>query len=341
MNFSHVRYRLIILTNFFTFKKFFNLFLNFLEYKLKRSVLLSGPRSLNLELLNYCNLRCVACPTHVYSSKRKKRFLRLEKFEEVINKTEKLVYNFAIGGNGEITLIPGIEKYLSLAKEKRLFVCADTNFNCSRETIKRIYEAGINMVNISLDGINQGSYGKYRKGGNFQRVFDNMVCLISLKRKNRSFFPRVQWQYIVNRYNEGEVGKARKVAKELGVDEFRTELPFVPGGDHYFFEDYRELVNKISGEFSPRGWQYGIKNRVALLGCYQPFSELQVLCNGDIIPCCRLREKNIILGNIINEPLGQIWNNQKFIFFRKQLIEQGNSPHCAVCYQNMINYLKA
>ncbi|MBN1263812.1 MAG: SPASM domain-containing protein [Candidatus Pacebacteria bacterium] len=340
IKFSHLRYRLIILTRFLTIRRVSNLLLNQWEYLFRKARLRSLPRSLSLELTNICNLRCPSCPTHTQSSSRKRKIVTYRQFAYLVRKFKGFMYNFAIGANGEITIIPGIEKYVSLGRKNNLFITADTNLNCSRETIKKLFLAGINMVNISLDGTSQRSYGRYRIGGNFKRVFENMAYLVKLKRKNKSFFPIVQWQLIVNKFNESEVEKARKMAIQVGIDQFRTGLPFIPGGDDYFFGDNPKIVEQFSRRFLPTGSQYQIKDRVALLACYQPFSELQILNNGDVIPCCRLREKGVVLGNIFKKPLIRIWNNAGFIYFRRQLKKQGRRPHCAVCLKNMTDWQK-
>jgi radical SAM protein with 4Fe4S-binding SPASM domain len=265
--------------------------------------------------------------------------MTLREFNHVIKEVSNFVFNVALGGNGELTLIPKIDNYIASGYKNKLYVSADTNLNCSSGVVKRMFKAGIASVNISLDGTSQDSYGKYRIGGKFETVFNNMVLLASMKKKANSTLPYIQWQFIVNKYNEDEVEKAKVIAKETGV-ELRTSLPFIPGGDNYFFGDNPAVVKIIAKKFIPNNHRYRIMRRTDLLACYQPFSELQILSNGDIIPCCRLREKNVVMGNIFKQSLGEIWNNDLFRYFRKQLVKQGKRPHCLKCYHNMKEYYK-
>ena len=339
MTISEIKYRLYLLSGNIKAVKYVNLILNQIEYGLKINKLTSLPRSLNLELNNYCNLKCPSCPTNVNSSKRKKGQMSLLNARTIFNKIQKKVISVAFGGNGEITLLPDIGQYLISAKKSGLVVAAESNFNCDKKIIEQIFSSGLDIINISLDGATAETYEKYRKGGNFNQVVSNIVYLSQLKRKHAVVKPVIQWQMIVNKYNESEIGKVKNLYKSLGVNTLRMNLPFIPGGDHYFFKDNKKLVIQLSNEFLPENKKkYGIRRKKSLLTCYQPYSELQVLYNGTVIPCCRLREKNIIIGNLLSSSLEEIWNNDKFVFFRKQLKSQGKNKSCIKCYQNMVDF---
>lgn len=340
MNISQLRYRTTVILSAFTLKRFFNLVNNQIEYLQKKSILSGYPRSVSLELNNYCNLKCESCPTHINTSKRAKRHITIDELKIILEKLKGFNYNLSIGGNGEVTIVPKIEKYVELARKKNMFVFADTNFNCSKKVVYKLFKAGISMVNISLDGTTEKTYSTYRKGGSFKTVFANLLYLIDLKKKHKSIFPKIRWQFIINKYNEHEVEKAKQLAKQLKTIELRLNLPFVPGGDNFVFNENKQIVNKISEKFLPLSEKFRIKGNIDLLTCYQSFSELQILCNGDIVPCCRLREKNIIAGNIFSSELKDIWNNNMFQYFRKQLKNQGNCPDCLNCLKNMNKYLK-
>jgi len=336
---SEIKYRLYLLSGNIKAVKYVNLILNQIEYAFKKNKLISLPRSLNLELNNYCNLTCPSCPTNVNSSKRKKGQMGLSDARTIFNKIKEKVISVALGGNGEITLLRNIDHYIVSAKNTGLVIAAESNFNCDKKMIKKLFTSGPDIVNVSLDGATSKTYEKYRKGGNFDKVVNNMIYLSQLKKKNKTNKPVVQWQMIVNKYNEGEIDKVKQMYKSLGVNKLRLSLPFIPGGDHYFFQDNFEIVNRLSKEFFPKNKEkYGIRSETSLLTCYQPYSELQVLYNGTVIPCCRLREKNIIMGNLLKSPLEEIWNNSEFVFFRKQLKSQGKDKSCIKCYHNMENY---
>lgn len=337
---TKIKYRLIIIFKSSTPQRLFNLFINLFERISKRTRLISYPRSASIEFNNYCNLNCPACPTGVHTSLREKRTLGLSEFSQIVKQMSPWVLNMEIGTNGEVTLIPDLGMYIKDAKKNKIFVLADTNFNCDKEVVKKMYNAGIDMLNISLDGASQKIYSKYRVGGSFDIVYKNMSYILFLRRENESRFPLITWQFIVSKLNESELPKAREMAKWLGVDEFRTNATFIPGGDNYFFEENPETVKRISRRFLPQNLKYRINQKTYPLPCYQPFSEIQILCNGDVIPCCRLREKNIITGNILQTPLKEIWNNPVFVYFRKQLKDQRKKPSCSVCLKNMIDYQK-
>lgn len=84
---------------------------------------------------------------------------------------------------------------------------------------------------MSLDGVTQETYEKYRVRGNVAEVFADLRGLVAAKKALRSKTPFVEWQYIVFKHNEHEVEKARVLAEEIGVDLLRFVSPGVQPED--------------------------------------------------------------------------------------------------------------
>lgn len=306
-----------------------NLLRNTMEFRLGKTHLRSYPRNLNIEITNVCNLRCVACPTHVTTSARSKKFMSLADYKRIVDQVGRKTYLIDLGGNGEPTLVPHIGEMIRYAGSYRMFTRLSSNFNTSQEVMEELFKSGLMEINASIDGFSQGTYEKARTGGNFDLAISNLRYLASLR--GNALYPVIQWQFIPNRYNEHEIGAAKACAEEMGVD-FTLGQPFVPGGDAYFFQD-EEGVREFD-EFTPTNEELRIKDRQALLGCYQPFTELNVLVNGDVDPCCRLREQNVIIGNILRDSFEDIWNSDGFVYFRSQLVKQGSCKSCVACRRN-------
>jgi MoaA/NifB/PqqE/SkfB family radical SAM enzyme len=74
---------------------------------------------------------------------------------------------------------------------------------------------------VSCDGVDQESYGRYRVGGSFEQVLENLRWLVAHRRGRRPF---LVWQYLVMKHNEAQMARARELATEVGVD----LLLFVP-----------------------------------------------------------------------------------------------------------------
>jgi len=94
-----------------------------------------------------------------------------------------------------------------------------------------------------------------------------------------------------------------------------TAYKFIPDMTKEELHDYYKHGEKFVGNCSGckyASWSAGIKS------------------NGDVIP--HVRCYNIVFGNINNESILDIWNNQKYEDFRKVLSDNGGAlPACARC----------
>ena len=55
--------------------------------------------------------------------------------------------------------------------------------------------------------------------------------------------------------------------------------------------------------------------------CYRAFNSAIIEWNGTVRPCCADIEQLYDMGNVKDESFREIWNNKKYIDFRKQVFE--------------------
>jgi sulfatase maturation enzyme AslB (radical SAM superfamily) len=84
-------------------------------------------------------------------------------------------------------------------------------------------------MTCSIDGASAETYRVYRVRGNFDRVIANVAKINQWKVTYRSRYPLLQWQFVVFRYNEHELPKARVMAQELGMH-FAPKLSWTDTG---------------------------------------------------------------------------------------------------------------
>lgn len=72
--------------------------------------------------------------------------------------------------------------------------------------------------------------------------------------------------------------------------------------------------------------------------CVAPWLSLNINQNGDVQPCC-MSDK--VIGNVLKEDIGSIWNNDKMKEFRKCMIEQTPVNSCKSCYETEISGQKS
>ena len=90
------------------------------------------------------------------------------------------------------------------------------------------------------------------------------------------------------------------------------------------------MIDKYS-EWLPNDPQYNsydmdTKTRKKILEfCKKPWQEVMVNWNGDVFPCsCVHTEEKDRMGNIFEQEFEDIWNGEKYVAARKELLDQSN-----------------
>lgn len=144
------------------------------------------------EITNACNLNCVHCP-HTYISKQKSYKLRHMKFsiyKRIVDEVAQ--YKGAILRlvcDGEPMLHPRLLDMIVYAKKNNIQpICLITNGTLlSKKKSMNILNAGIDVIEISLDAVRKDTYESIRLGSSFKKVMDNTQRLIDLR--DRLKFP--------------------------------------------------------------------------------------------------------------------------------------------------------
>ncbi|MEO7158428.1 MAG: radical SAM protein, partial [Vicinamibacterales bacterium] len=96
----------------------------------------------------------------------------------------------------------------------------------TEEKVRQLARSGIDEVTFSIDGSSQENYVKYRQRGNFDQAIANLRAMLDERAKTGSDTPWVNWRYILFKWNDSddEMGRAREMAKEYGVDRLCWEI---------------------------------------------------------------------------------------------------------------------
>jgi len=172
-----------------------------------------------------CNLKCPGCLQGFHedpmSTEVGPYVFPYAWFEQMVGsiinnniKLNRIVYV----GRGEPTLnnrLPDMIKY-ARRQMPNLTMSMDTNSN---QPFKQEY-LFLNWINCSIDGSDQESYGKYRRGGQFNKALEFMRAGAELKRSLDASC-KIKWKYILFDTNDSDecLNRAQKIAVNLGIDE--------------------------------------------------------------------------------------------------------------------------
>ena len=293
------------------------------------------PFILNIEPGNICNLHCPLCPTGQGDASLSKGFISFELFKNIFSQLKEGLISVNLYSWGEpllnrdfINIIRYIKSY-----NKSIRVVTSTNLNIRDDRLLTdLILSGIDEIIVSCDGANAQSYSKYRVGGDFDLVMQNLRFLAQ-KKKELSKNNLIVWNFLVFKHNENEIEQAREMASSLGVS-FRVGLMRTSMKDEILKPHRDSIARDIN--WIPDNSMYSAYDKDACLPkkriktCRKPWGEITVNWDGKIFPCCAVYGDKYCLGDAKDSPIKEIWNNKMFISSRKEILNH-KIKGCTVC----------
>ncbi len=310
---------------------FINTLVSLLSYYLatilKKSFVWGYPPILMIEPTNLCNLKCPLCPSGKGDLKRRKGYLDLDLYKKVIDEIGNKSLMIILWNQGEPFLHKDIIEMIVYAKKYGLFVMISTNANIIPHP-EELVRSGLDNLIVSLDGVTQETYNKYRINGNINKVIDNSSALVAAKKKLNLRTPLIKWQFLVMKHNENEIDSLKKMAAKIGVD--TVVLKTVQIYEKSDIEEFLPLNDKyrrykIEGDdFTLRKT---IKNR-----CRRIFTQPVVNCDGEVAICCFDKDNELKIGNIADKSLWELWHSKAFNAVRNTILhDRKKIPICLNC----------
>lgn len=185
-------------------------------------VLRRQPRTVSLELTTKCNLACPLCPTHVVG--RRTNRLAEEHVDRVLA-AKRSLRTACLHVLGEPLLHPDVAGIVARLEERGIRTHFGTNGLDLERHARDLVEAGLSSISIAIDGHEPKSYGRYRVGGDFERVLAGVRALLAAQRDRPDARLHVQLQAIVFPYLEGAVGDVEQFLLGLGADSVVLKEP--------------------------------------------------------------------------------------------------------------------
>ncbi len=283
-------------------------------------ILFGKPWAASIEPTTSCNLRCPECPTGTQSLLRPKGNLELINFNQIVEKLSPNLIYLTLYFQGEPLLNPHFTDMIRLARKRRIFVATSTNGHyLNDENVSQIIGSGLNHLIISMDGLDQETYEKYRVKGNLQNVVEGMQRLVTARKSAKSNLPFIELQFIVMRHNQHQIAEMREFALKAGVDKVAFKTAQV-----YNFNPENSIIPTLDEKSRYRQLPDGsyiiakkIKNR-----CHRIWSSLVITWDGKVVPCCYDKDADHQVGNLLIEPLEKLWRNQISTAFRQKVLAQ-------------------
>ncbi|MEB2776539.1 radical SAM/SPASM domain-containing protein [Algoriphagus sp. D3-2-R+10] len=305
-----------------TFQKIINYALLAGSFQLSRiiqePILWGKPTTLSIEPTTSCNLRCPECPSGLRAFSRDTGMLQEEQFKKIIDQVRGHLTWLHLYFQGEPFLNPRFLEMVNYADSKGIFTSTSTNAHYLQEKqVNEVLQSGLKQLIVSMDGITQDIYEKYRVGGNLEKVQKGIKLLLSERKKSEQKFPRVVVQFLVTGQNEHQLSELKQWAKEMQVDELQLKTTQI-----YDFENGSELIPSGLGysRYVPVGnGKWKLKKKLENK-CWRMWQGAVATWDGKIVPCCFDKDAEYVMGELKSQSLATIWSSLPYQNFRKQLL---------------------
>ncbi len=313
-----------LFTRYFGVRKFFNAMGLFAQFGLlKNSRVMGYPLKLTLDPTSICQLRCPLCPTGQGAGGRSLGKMEFGNFKGLVDEMAPYLYEIDLNNWGEPFLNKDLVKMIEYSHGKRIRTSVNTNLNVglSEKGAAALVGSGLDVLYVSIDGITQKTYEKYRKKGNLGVVWDNLRLVSQTKKRLGVKRPEIVWQFLANRFNEGEVPKLEAVRKRLGVDRLVIGMLRSDMGKEIFTKD-KDKVESMQ-KWLPKDeelsrYDYSSKERkLRKKFCHFLWFVSVVNWNGSVSPCCGSYFEKLDFGNAFDKGFKAVWNNEKYMAGRK------------------------
>ncbi len=278
------------------------------------------PLTVSMELVNRCNLACKMCFTVNHQDPM--AWLHVEDIQRIM--AECKVHDLpaaVIGMGAEALVYKDVRRALETVREAGVMdVFLGTNGYLLNESLSEfLIDQRIARIEVSLDAATPETYEKIRGKPLLPQVEENLRTLIRLRRERGSKLPVIRLCFCVQKENVHE--QKAFLEKWQGLVDY---IDFQEMVDFDSVDALRQDTDHVRAEgekLTPLANTY----------CAYPFNSLHVWSNGDVTPCCTFFGKALVIGNVREASLAEIWNGEDIDGIRKQLLSGKVNPVCKAC----------
>jgi MoaA/NifB/PqqE/SkfB family radical SAM enzyme len=251
--------------------------------------------------LNYaCNMGCEHCSCEQLKSKAP--VMDVGDYRKLVDEADSLgVFYFSLTG-GEPVLNRDLEDIIQAFKPSRHLIGLQTNaFLIDRPRAKSLYQAGLDVIQVSLDSMQPESHDAFRKvPGALEQTLENVqgareegIKVIFCTTVFRGFMKSEDFRSVLGYCKDHRAPLVVSIACPVGN--------WTGNFDGLLSDEDREDFRSLQKEFP--GLRRDFDSNYTRKGCSCATEKLYITPYGDVIPCPFI---HISFGNVREEPLPKI-----------------------------------
>ncbi len=279
------------------------------------------PRTVQIQTQTGCNAACIFCPYPVTVNSQPKGFMKRELFERIVDEIAAHgVRRISPYLMNEPFLDPGIIEKLSYVRKKIPDARLVLTSNGSRLTPKIVDDLiaadVLHALYISFQGVEKEGYEATMRGSMvFEKTMENVLNLVD---RWKAAGGRDRFKIVVTMVATNKIDPEKAVAfwKARGVESKWTPL------------ENRGGNISITHDLAPQE-----KPMKRFANCTRLFKQAYIMFNGDMVLCCTDYTREVVLGNITDSSIAEVWNSRKALNIRRLYSEgfMDKIPLCRTC----------
>jgi radical SAM protein with 4Fe4S-binding SPASM domain len=234
---------------------------------------------------------------------RKTGLMKMEEFEVLVRECARHpeVEEVHLHGFGEPLLDRALPEKVALAKKLGLpkTYIVTTGSLLTEELSRKLIEAGLDKIKFSFYGMKKETYERVHRNLNFERTVGSIEAFFRVRDRLLAPNPQVLFQF----------------NQEL-CDSVEQEL-FLAHWTPYMDADRRDVFMGTGLHNWAGGRRYAnVKLPEKDRHCSWPFHAVQILWNGNVVPCCFDYEGDASMGNVFGSSIESVWKGERYAAFR-------------------------
>lgn len=290
------------------------------------------PWTVQVQTKSDCNSACRICPHRITEKTQPQGEMSVELFHKVVDEclAQPNFSGLGLALQNEPLVDPRLPELMGYFTQRRpeespaILFLATNGIELTPRTFARLRDAGLDFLQVSVNADSKEEYERLSPGRSWETLQRNLGALMEQDLSRVG----VHLSFVRTRTNHEEIQRAVRAWRKRGVQAYIHHLSNRAGSLETYGEYFIEEERLSAGQ---RAFRAVVKRLLPV--CPYVFFQASVLWNGDVLVCTHDWNRQVLLGNVAEQSLSEIWNGQAANAARRAMLEGrfDGLPSCRGC----------